>query len=206
MKRKARTSKHILRPRTAFNFFYSHQRDAILNEKSRATYTKNDNTCDNGSTNNWIGRDILRKKPRCNSQGMHHLTKIVAKRWKEVDSDTRKKYVIMAEKDRLRYSKEMLSIQKPQQEFSIPKLLPFENSALSTQDASTIKKVQHIDERGTYVNADDLFHIHGNLRNEESVRGNVNSLSTSKCSSFEYIDGLGIKWSAGELDILKQLL
>ena len=207
--RKARSSKHILRPRTAFNFFYSHQRDIILNERLRATKTKAENTCDNGSTNNKTGCALLRRKPHGKSQGTHHLTKIVAERWKEVGTDKRKKYEIMAEKDRIRYSKAMMSMKKPGQEFSIPKYLKsdsFENHEIFAQEANIAKQAQIIDGRGICANADELLHIHDNLRNDEKDLDNTIFLLKSTVNPCEYIDGLGIKWSATELDILKQLL
>ena len=199
-KRKARKSQHILRPRTAFNFFYSHQRDVILNERSRASTTKEMNTNDNDDANDCV---LLRRKSRGKSHNLHHPTKIVAKRWKEVSNETRKKFEILAEKDRIRYSKAIMSSQKPKQECSTSDAT--ENHIDSTRELRITKQVQIFDGHRTCSKPGKVADIHDDLKDDESASYNTMSHLKSTRHPGQYTDRFGITWSTEELDILKTL-
>jgi len=105
----------ILRPRTAYNFFYRYQRDLILKAKALSK------TSTNGEVNlahkmpdpfTWCVNDSTRRKrPHRKTHGLiglQQLTKTVAKRWKEAGADTKNKFIALASQDKIRYKNETL--------------------------------------------------------------------------------------------------
>jgi len=98
----------VLRPRTAYNFFYRYQRDMILKSKSLAT-----------QNNEILELPILeidlcmrpkRKRVHRKTHGLvslQQLTKTVAKRWRELDKDSKSKFIALAEQDKIRYRNEV---------------------------------------------------------------------------------------------------
>ena len=102
------------RPRTAYNYFYKHQRVQILNEIFEAGATKPGAPSKKpGMTIDELLRDYTRKRRRHEkSHGlipMQSLTKIVAKRWKQADPEARKHFQNLADKDLIRYRKALLT-------------------------------------------------------------------------------------------------
>ena len=107
------TKDEILRPRTAYNFFYRYQRDLIL--KSKASCNSNNGEATTSlmpSPFSWSSDSSRRKRPHRKTHGLiglQQLTKTVAKRWKEVDTETRNKFIALAEQDKIRYKNETLA-------------------------------------------------------------------------------------------------
>lgn len=104
----------VLRPRTAYNFFYRYQRDLIL--KSKALSNSKDGNVDLSHIMpdpfTWCANDSTRRKrPHRKTHGLiglQQLTKTVAKRWKEADVETKNKFIALAAQDKIRYKNETL--------------------------------------------------------------------------------------------------
>jgi len=104
------TRDDVLRPRTAYNFFYRYQRDLIL--KARAP----NSTVLENETNPHLEADLFLNSARSRGKrphrkthgliGLQQLTKTVAKRWKEVNPETRNKFLELAAQDKIRYKNE----------------------------------------------------------------------------------------------------
>lgn len=104
----------ILRPRTAYNFFYRYQRDLILKSKANSSESKEGDKIPSVISNpiTWSGDTARRKRPHRKTHGLiglQQLTKTVAKRWKEADTETKNKFIALAAQDKVRYRNESLS-------------------------------------------------------------------------------------------------
>lgn len=104
----------VLRPRTAYNFFYKYQRDLIV--KSKASSQSNHGQEVLSKTTSipcsWLDTSSRKRRPHRKTHGLiglEQLTKKVAKRWRELDATTRNKFIALAEKDKIRYKKETLA-------------------------------------------------------------------------------------------------
>lgn len=104
----------VLRPRTAYNFFYKYQRDLIV--KSRALSQSNDGQEVLSNTMpipcSWLSTSSRKRRPHRKTHGLigfEQLTKKVAKCWRELDANTRNKFITLAEQDKIRYKKETLA-------------------------------------------------------------------------------------------------
>lgn len=165
-KRKKCNSQHILRPRTAYNFFYRHQRDIILNEKLRDTRNGNNDAGDK------IGQDLLNTKSDCKSHGLiglQQLTKTVAKRWKEASVEKRRQFKLLAEQDKIRYTKAMMSRLNPEQEF------PSQDSSMGSPQEASFTKNGQVPE-GCATHGDDNAYMHKLGANNEIQNGYNTSL------------------------------
>lgn len=101
----------ILRPRTAYNFFYKYQRDLILKSKALSTSNHGDIKEINLYVDSFSCTS-KRKRPHRKTHGLiglQQLTKTVAKRWKEADTETRNKFIALAAQDKIRYKNESLT-------------------------------------------------------------------------------------------------
>lgn len=111
---KAKASKdakdEVLRPRTAYNFFYRYQRDLILRARSSSPSNIENLTLPNLQTDQlWSFSTSRTKRPHRKTHGLislQQLTKTVAKRWREADTETRNKFTALAVQDKIRYKNE----------------------------------------------------------------------------------------------------
>ena len=196
-------NKHTLRPRTAYNFFYKHQRSVILGEKTKTAANKQKMINYNSNTDDSTGRITLIKRPQGKSYGpksLRQLTKAVAKQWKEASIETRREFEILADKDKVRYTKEIMSSRK-----SGPELSSHDLSFDDDNDASIANQMQCLDDYRTGGNKDYLLNVVEYLKDNNSVDIFSHSSTRSNSSQHYYTDKLGIKWSEGELDVLKLL-
>ena len=102
---------HILRPRTAYNYFYKHQRSLILKEKSKTSTSKSNKTCVTDLEDSF-DNELFTKRPHRKTHGLislQQLTKTVAKRWKEASPETREKFRSLAERDKVRYTNAVMA-------------------------------------------------------------------------------------------------
>lgn len=89
-------------PRSAYNFFYKHERCVVLNELSGRSTTEDENL--------WETSDRREKRRHRKTHGLiplQQLTKIIAKRWKEASDETRRIFQDKSENDRARFKREM---------------------------------------------------------------------------------------------------
>jgi len=193
------SAKPILRPRTAYNFFYRHQRGLILNERSTTSEKSYDEA---------VGENLIKKRTNGKSHGLislQQLTKIVAKRWKEASPEIREKYKNIAEKDKVRYSHAMMFGVNSRQK-NIPQ--DFESS----QDAGLgfglsrpkIVNTSFLDSKTFGVSAIEAINSFDDGK-DFSLNFQLRSNFSMQSNPSDFIDPLGLTWSAGELDILKQL-
>lgn len=104
----------ILRPRTAYNFFYRYQRDLILKSKSTSSSMNQEGRANDLVVDHSVklSNTLRKRRPHRKTHGLiglQELTKTVAKRWKEADTETRNKFAALAEQDKIRYKNENLS-------------------------------------------------------------------------------------------------
>lgn len=112
---KKQTKKNnIRRPRSAYNFFYKHQRSLILHEISAATSP--DSPCEfhtkilNRADLLTITEQTSKSRKHRRTHGMiklQDLTRIIAYRWREASSEIKDMYKGLFEEDVLRYKEEM---------------------------------------------------------------------------------------------------
>lgn len=98
----------VLRPRTAYNFFYRYQRDMIL--KSKSLSTQNNEIMELPILEIDLSIKPKRKRVHRKTHGLvslQQLTKTVAKRWRELDKDSKNKFIALAEQDKIRYRNEV---------------------------------------------------------------------------------------------------
>jgi len=98
----------VLRPRTAYNFFYRYQRDMIL--KSKSLSAQNDKIIELPVLEIDLCNRPKRKRVHRKTHGLvslQQLTKTVAKRWRELDKSSRDKFIALAEQDKIRYRNEV---------------------------------------------------------------------------------------------------
>lgn len=121
MKKKSSKKKRssIPRPRSAYNFFYKHQRSIILQELSSSSSQQQEieaNSLPSNATN--VSKFLLgtkknsRKRRHRKTHGMislKELTLKIAKRWREASQEVKKPYQELASEDALRYKKEVAS-------------------------------------------------------------------------------------------------
>ena len=108
----------ILRPRTAYNFFYSYQRHLILKSKASCKLKQQEEATTSLMINSFfLSSDPSRRnRPHRKTHGLislQQLTKTVAKRWKEADTKTRNKFIALAEQDKIRHKNETLARPAP---------------------------------------------------------------------------------------------
>ena len=113
---KSKTSKdmkdEVLRPRTAYNFFYRYQRDLILKARSSSSNNENVTVPSLHTDHFWSSSTARTKRPHRKTHGLislQQLTKTVAKRWREADPETRNKFTALAAQDKIRYKNETRS-------------------------------------------------------------------------------------------------
>ena len=194
----------ILRPRTAYNFFYKDQRDMILSAKlslieGKAPAMKE---CDKGckgfllNTKRGVSKGKRSHRKTHGLISLEQLTKTVAKRWRETSPEIREKYRTLADKDKIRYTNEMMSaLDEEQLRHDDQSTGPsHEETKLPQQTVSScgIKKATKV---ADLVNSNDDCKAY--LRNLPKRRN-----ESSICN---YTDFLGITWTADELDALKSL-
>lgn len=117
---KSTSSSSILRPRSAYNFFYRHQRYLIVQELSSslgqtqqegATPDLNDMNSIQEFLLKYCKEDRKRRKHR-KTHGMinlQDLTRKIADRWKKLDPKGKKLYQSLAKQDGERYKQEVKS-------------------------------------------------------------------------------------------------
>lgn len=106
------TKDEVLRPRTAYNFFYRYQRDLILKAKSSSSNNENVTVPNFQTDHFWSFSTSRTKRPHRKTHGLislQQLTKTVAKRWREADPETRNKFTALAAQDKIRYKNETRS-------------------------------------------------------------------------------------------------
>ena len=209
------TKKEVLRPRTAYNFFYRHQRDLILNAQPQLISDNDD--------------ESRRKRPHRKTQGLiglQQLTKTVAKKWKEVSPETRNKFKRLAEEDKVRYTQETMTCAtetfvKPAVDIVPQDIISKDdgddNDTLSQAKEALLNaylpdKVDscsssgYNDLRNSSSNGQNHFESHKyNVFDYHALSylsGSPSNVSSNICN---YTDTFGIKWSAGELEALKLL-
>ena len=114
-KKSKKTKLEILRPRTAYNFFYRYQRDSILKAMtvSLSPEEKKNTLYEAPDPYSWFLASSRKKRPHRKTHGLiglQQLTKTVAKRWKEADNETKDIFTRLAEQDKIRYRHESNSI------------------------------------------------------------------------------------------------
>ena len=172
------TKKEVLRPRTAYNFFYRHQRDLILNAQPQLISDNDD--------------ESRRKRPHRKTQGLiglQQLTKTVAKKWKEVSPETRNKFKRLAEEDKVRYTQETMTCAT--ETFVKPAVDIVPQDIISKDDG---------DDNDTLSQAKDVV-----KQIDSSIANDIDNNEKKNPDICNYTDTFGIKWSAGELEALKLL-
>lgn len=114
----AKSSKRptIRRPRSAYNFFYKHQRSVILQELSSKNSTSpptshlDDTPLDLGASLLKISNTKRRKHRKTHGMiSLKDLTSSIAQRWRQASPETKKLYQNLAAQDSLRYKMENAS-------------------------------------------------------------------------------------------------
>lgn len=124
----ASTKKSICRARSAYNFFYKHQRSIILHEiqlsKNMKIQVQKEASSMllpvENSENNNIRTLLLRtdnsesrkNRKHCKSHGMINLKQLtlkIAQRWREASQETKAIYQRLAKDDKMRYENELMS-------------------------------------------------------------------------------------------------
>ena len=104
-------NKSILRPRTAYNFFYRYQRDLILKSKASAiTKGCSEEYQELSQLLSLSTGTYKTKRPHRKTHGLiglQQLTKTVAKRWREANSETKDIFTRLAAQDKIRYQNDI---------------------------------------------------------------------------------------------------
>ena len=189
----------ILRPRTAYNFFYRDQRAVILNAKLSLLHVgasvgkelEKEHKNKSSHTHKSKGKRSHRKTHGLIS--LEQLTKAVAKQWREASLDIREEYRILANKDKIRYTKEMIS--------SINQKRLDKVMGTTHEEIKSPQGIESLYDKKIFGDAPDLVNS-----NEDSV-AYLSDLSTgsNETKIHNYTDFLGITWSSGELDALRSL-
>ena len=219
-----KTKKEVLRPRTAYNFFYRYQRDLILNEKSRLI---SDN--DDEKLFETYNDECRRKRPHRKTHGLislQQLTKTVAKKWKEVSPETRNKFKRLAEEDKVRYTQETMTCAtetfvKPAVDI-VPQDIISKDDGDDNDTLSQAKEAlwnAHLPDKVDSCSSSGYNELRNSSSNGQNhfeshkynvfdyhalsyLSGSPSNVSSNICN---YTDTFGIKWSAGELEALKLL-
>ena len=135
----------ILRPRTAYNFFYRYQRDLILKSKASSVDVNPDVDLlyQNSASLSWGYGTARKKRPHRKTHGLiglQQLTKTVAKRWREADEKTKNTFILLAQQDKIRYKHETISQQNPW--LITPHSLPTPLQSLQCQYNSPMPKAE----------------------------------------------------------------
>ena len=182
--------KEVLRPRTAYNYFYSYQRDLILKEKKNVEQSINDDFVrmnKNGFNSiccNKLGRHKRQHRKTHGLIGLQELTRTVAKKWKETSKETKKFFKVLADNDKRRYQMEM----------DTSKHIP----------SKTKDGIEAITSADIIQSTRDFEVLVSNIDQEYSDLGyELSSLYDATCST--YTDKLGLTWSDEELKFLRYI-
>jgi len=135
-----------------------------------------------------IGEHLIGPRTNTKAHGvinLKHLSKIVAKRWRQASPDTRKKYREIADKDKLRYVRALRGDLNTEVKEVVknPPLYP----KLYQHDPSPPPKFYYADENRFVAMQETWQNVHRSTK--------LNKLMNK--------DSLGMKWSENELDFLK---
>ena len=186
------TTKPILRPRTAYNFFYMYYSDILLKERLQTIDDKLELSSDKSISGNLIE---IQAKGKTHAQfSLKQLTKIIPKRWKEVSPETREKFKNIAEMDKVRYTNAIMPDLKPQQKsavpnFHLPQLLDEDLTRLQQENMNNVKNTRASEKAESSAALDS--------------QSSPSKIGVSNGS--EYTDTFGITWSEDELNFLKSV-
>lgn len=118
-KTKKKDKKYVCRNRSAYNFFYKHQRYVIIEELRKTSTSAKTNKNEEEQTSQQfqtvqeieaflLNVDTVAKSDRRHVKthgliGLQELTRLIARRWKECDEETKDIYKQLAIRDHLRY-------------------------------------------------------------------------------------------------------
>jgi len=200
-----KSTKPILRPRTAYNFFCKYQRDIILNEK---LMIKNENSLKNFVDTVACGTPKELRSHR-KAQGLicfKQLTKIVAKRWKAASPETRKKFKKIAESDKVRYTRALTQglsskhINGNRMFQSSQGFNQEENHFVSNESKSCYQQPSGFQKSDKSV--DYLASFQGSIGITDCYF-DKNPSKSKYIHNSSFTDTLGISWSKEELNLLK---
>jgi len=189
---------HILRPRTAYNYFYKHQRSLILKEKSKTSTSKSNKTCVTDLEDSF-DNELFTKRPHRKTHGLislQQLTKTVAKRWKEASPETREKFRSLAERDKVRYTNAIMSEIQMEKNTSTKKSHFRKSGGEERARVAKCLKMTIADETKSFAG------VHNTLELSDYYR-DIGNMFGSELHN--YTDKLGLTWSADELHVLKML-